>query len=469
MQQSSTDRIITELERWISGAAAGAQLPSGRELATRFGAGPVTVQRAMHTLAERGLIESRPGVGTFVRRIRAQTPADYSWQTAALAPGQASTTALPHAQRSVAPGTIELHSGYPVQELLPAGLVRAAAARAARTPDALTRAPAAGLPALQAWFAAELGTDPESGTVHAAREVSIVPGSQSALSSVFRALVGAGGALAIESPSYWGALLAAHQVSVRLIPIASGPAGPDPEELARALHESGARAFYAQPSFANPQGGQWGAERGRVILDVLREHRAFLIEDDWARDFGITPPTPPLARADRDGRVVYIRSLTKSLSPAVRVGAVIARGPARDRILADLVAETMYVSPLLQSIAHDVVTSSGWRTHLRALPELLRHRRDALLDALATHAPAVHVAAVPQGGLNVWAQLPAGTNAQRTVRDCEARGLAVAAGDAWFPAEPPAPHLRLNFAGPEPERYPDAARILGEVLTAQLG
>ena len=466
MHQSSTERIVAALERWIATAPPGARLPSSRALAAAHGAGPVTVQRAMHALTERGLIESRPGVGTFVRRSAAPAPADYSWQTGALGPAQPGDPVLPHTQRAVAPGTIELHSGYPAPELLPAALVRAAAGRAARSRSALTRAPAAGLPELQDWFAAELGADPASGATHAAREALIVPGSQAALSSVFRSLVGRGGALVIESPSYWGALLAAQQVGVRLVPLPVGAAGPDPAELDRALRESGARAFYAQPTFANPIGGQWGPERGRAVLDVLRTHGAFLIEDDWARDFGIAPPAPPLARADPEGRIVYIRSLTKSLSPAIRVGAVIARGPARERILAALLAETMYVSPLLQATALDVVTSAGWRTHLRSLPETLRERRDALLDALASHAPSALPVAVPQGGLNIWLRLPDGAEAAAVVRACEARGLALAAGEAWFPAEPPGPHLRLNFAGPEPERFADAARTLGAVLAA---
>ena len=123
----------------------------------------------------------------------------------------------------------------------------------------------------------------------------------------------------------------------------AGPDGVDPDELARAFDDTGARLFYAQPTYANPTGTQWSTERvgrswtssataapaGRGRLGArLRHHH--------------TPPT--VAAQDDAGHVVYLRSLTKSVSPALRVAAVIARGPARERILADRGAESMYVS-----------------------------------------------------------------------------------------------------------------------------
>ncbi len=99
----------------------------------------------------------------------------------------------------------------------------------------------------------------------------------------------------------------------------------------------------------------------------MRDHGAFLVEDDWAHDFGISTTPRPVAAQDDDGHVVYLRSLTKSVSPALRIAAVIARGPARERILADRGAESMYVSGVLQAAALDVVTQPAWQTHLRSV------------------------------------------------------------------------------------------------------
>ena len=465
MSQNSTDRIVAALRSWIATAPPGARLPSSRALVAEHGASPVTVPSAVRQLVGLGLVESRPGVGTFVRAPRAVRTSDHRWQTAALGAPQSRLTGLSATQRSTAPDAIRLHSGYPAHDLLPERLVRSALTRAARTADAMSSAPASGLADLRAWFAGELAASTPAGlTAPHPRDAIVVSGSQSGLSSIFRAVVGHGQPLLVESPTYWGAILAAAQSGVVLVPIPSGEGGPDPDEVERAFAETGARAFYAQPNFANPHGAQWSAEVGAGVLDAVRRHGAFLIEDDWAHDFGIDSEPRPLAALDDDGHVVYLRSLTKSTSPALRVAAVIARGPARERILADRAAESMYVSGLLQAAAFDVVTQPGWRTYLRGLWQQLRVRRDLLVGLLREHAPAFDLETVPAGGLNLWGRMPEGTDPERIARECASRGLAVAPGGEWFPAEPAGAYLRLNFAGEDPERFDEAARILGEVL-----
>ena len=358
--------------------------------------------------------------------------------------------------RSAPNDVIALHAGYPDRELLPERLVRSALTRAVRGDSALSRPPVAGIPELQSWFAHELGAaDPVGVTPPTPSDVIVLPGSQSGLSSMFRALVGSGQPLLMESPTYWGAITAAAQAGVRVVPVPTGADGPDPDELARAFDDTGARVFYAQPTYANPTGTQWSTERAGQVLDVVRDHRAFLVEDDWAHDFGITSTPRPVAAQDDGGHVVYLRSLTKSVSPALRIAAVIARGPARERILADRGAESMYVSGLLQTAALDVVTQPGWQTHLRAVREQLRARRDLLLASLHEHAPTVHVEQTPAGGLNLWARLPDATDLDRLAQDCERAGLLIAPGTEWFPAEPTGPFLRLNYSGPNPSAFPE--------------
>ncbi|CAN5194182.1 PLP-dependent aminotransferase family protein [soil metagenome] len=452
-------------------APAGARLPSTRELVATHGASPVTVQKALRTLTAQGLIESRPGVGTFVCAVRTARPVDYGWQTAALrSPRHRVPSAQTSAPMRAAPhGAIALHSGYPDRELLPERLIRAALTRAARSDTALARSPASGLPELQAWFATELAAASPVGVSPAvASDVLVLPGSQSGLSSAFRALVTTGQPLLMESPTYWGAILAAAQAGVQMVPVPTGPTGPDPDDVARAFDETGARVFYAQPNYANPTGAQWSGETARRMLDVVRSRGAFLIEDDWAHDFGITSTPTPVAALDDAGHVVYVRSLTKSVSPAIRVAAIVARGPARERIMADRVATSMYVSGVLQTAALDVVTQPGWQTHLRALRKQLRARRDLLVDSMAEHAPLALLTAVPAGGLNLWLRLPDIGDLAAVVRRCEERNVLIAPGTEWFPAEPAGPYLRLNFSGPNPGAFPEAARVIGDAVAGSV-
>ncbi|HEY1154853.1 MAG TPA: GntR family transcriptional regulator, partial [Arthrobacter sp.] len=263
MNNDSSSRIVAALRQRISDSAPGARLPSTRQLVAEYQASPVTVQKALQVLTAQGLIDSRPGVGTFVRAVRTARPSDYGWQTAALRPPSAPLPSSSTTMRNVPGDAIWFHSGYPDRELLPERLVRSALARAARGDAALSRPPAAGMPELQQWFAQELGSaTPVGSTPPTPNDVIVLPGSQSGLSSIFRALVGAGQPLLIESPSYWGAILAAAQTGVRLVPVPSGPEGPDPADVERAFAETGARAFYVQPNYSNPAGAQWSRGRG---------------------------------------------------------------------------------------------------------------------------------------------------------------------------------------------------------------
>ncbi len=103
------------MRTWISAAPPGAQLPSNRALVLEYGASPVTVQKAISQLSALGLVESRPGVGTFVRAVRQARAVDHSWQTAALGTPRARLSGLSSTQRAAPPDAIALHSGYPAR------------------------------------------------------------------------------------------------------------------------------------------------------------------------------------------------------------------------------------------------------------------------------------------------------------------------------------------------------------------
>ncbi|RFA21063.1 PLP-dependent aminotransferase family protein [Subtercola boreus] len=478
MQQDSTDaRLERHLRRLIAASGSGARLPATRTLVADFSASPLTVQRVVQRLAQAGLVETRPGAGTFVARPRTLTRSDFSWQTTALGAARNSAQAVGAAMALNAPDAIAMHSGYPAEDLLPVRLVRSALRRAARGPASLDRPPVAGLRDLRTWFANEANRVNETTRVNdvgagagarasgiSSDDVIIVPGSQSALTSIFRALAQPGDAIVMESPTYWGAIAAARQAGLVIVPIARGASAPAAEALDEAFATSGARLFYAQPSFANPTGALWTPAETRAILDVVRARNAFVIDDDWAHDFGIEADSRPIIGDDTDGHVVYLRSLTKSVSSAFRVGALIARGPALARIQVDRTVTDLYISGTLQAAAVDVVTDPGWRSHLVRLRSQLRQRRDSLAGFVTARLGPDALTSLPLGGLNLWVQFGDRVDARALAARCLAAGLAVAPGADWFPTEPPGSFLRLNFSGPRPDRFEEAASILAGAL-----
>ncbi|MGV9712213.1 aminotransferase-like domain-containing protein [Gordonia sp. NPDC003424] len=463
MSDDSSSRIARHLRSLAAAADAGAKLPSTRVLAEQFGAGPVTVQRALAQLVAEGIVETRSGSGTFVRKRNVfAAPVDVSWQTATLGPERSGTPVIGSSMRQIPHDTIAMHSGYPDADLMPLREVRSAFARMAKRDDAFIRPPTAGLPDLRRWFVDDLGSDGWRDT-----DAVIASGGQAALAATFRALTTPGDAVVMESPTYWGAIAAARQAGLVIVPVPRTDGAPSASDLDDAFATSGARLAYVQPTFANPTGDVWTPAQREAVLAVVRDHRAFVVEDDWAHDFAMDGPAPsPLVCADSGGHVIYIRSLTKSLSLSVRVAVLIARGPARARIENALTVSDMYVAPVLQAVALDVVSRPAWHTHLARLRRALQARRDALVGALGAGAPMIEVGAVPRGGLNIWAALPAhGADGTPTDPDAVAAralaaGLAVAPGSEWFPAEATGPFVRLNFAAASPDRYDEAVEIL---------
>ncbi len=329
----------------------------------------------------------------------------------------------------------------------------------ARQPAAWQRGPAEGREDLRDWFARS------SEAQLRARDLVICPGGQAALSSALRALAAPGDTLLVESPTYLGALAAARAAGLRVVPVPADHDGVLPGQLAAAFARTGARLFYCQPLYANPSGATLSPGRRDAVMTAVRDAGAFLIEDDYARDLVIDGEAPPpLAAGDPDGHVVYLRSLTKSAAPGLRIAAIGARGPAGARLRSARLLDDFFVAGPVQQAALEFVTGPGWGRHLRTLNRELRNRREALLAALERHLPSLVPVTIPRGGLHLWVRLPDGTDDTALAATAAAQGVIVFPGRPWFAAEPPAPHLRLTYAAAPAELMDEAIHRLAHVF-----
>ena len=301
MNDDSSSRIAAVLRHWIAHRAArratAVHPHAGRPAPGQPGDRPEGAARSHDT---QGLIESRPGVGTFVRAVRTARPADYGWQTAALR------------RRSPVSGCLDRHAQRAQRRHRAArGLPRPrAAARAPRAvgpdpsgarrhrPVASTGSGAAGAAVVVRARARHRQPGRRHAT-HGRATSSCCPGSQSGLSSIFRALVPTGQPLLMESPTYWGAIAAAAQAGVRVVPVPTGPDGPDPDELARAFDETGARAVLRSTDLRQPH--------RRAVVDRTRRGRSSTSFASTApsssrttgRTTSASPPRPPRRRTRR--------------------------------------------------------------------------------------------------------------------------------------------------------------------------
>ncbi|MGO9080104.1 MAG: PLP-dependent aminotransferase family protein [Streptosporangiaceae bacterium] len=462
-EDSSFAAALAQVEQLVSALPAQSRLPSYRELQQRYRLSPATVQRLLAEMARRGLVVTRPGSGTYTAPRRAAArPADVSWQTLALGSRAGLGPDLERLVDLPPPGALALTSGFLDEQLQPLGLLAAAASRAGRRPQGWSRLPLQGLPELRGHLAAEIGGS------HAAEHVLITSGGQAALSAVFRHLCAPGDPVIVESPTYIGVLAAARAAGLMLIPVPGDRDGVLPDALDDALTRTRARLAYLQPRYANPAGTVLAPARREAVLAAVARAGAFLVEDDWMRDLDLGAPSPPpLASADADGHVIYLRSLTKPVAPGLRVAGLAARGPVLARLRRGRISDDLFVAPVLQQIAVDVLTAPGWPRHLGSVRRALRERRDALVATIASQLPGCVLENVPAGGVHVWLRLPDRCSDADVTVAAAARGLAVTAGRASFPGEPPGSYLRLSYAAAEPAALVRAVGILAGIIGAQ--
>lgn len=460
------------MERRLRGEIArsgpGTRLPSVRALVREHRVSPLTVQRVLDRLGREGLVDARPGVGTFVLRPPERATGDTGWQQVVLGSAPGTTARLEQLLEPAPGGVRSLVSGYPDPSLHPAAALAAAAGRAARRPGAWDRVPSGGVGALREWFAAELA----AGT--RAEDTLVVSGGQAALSAIFRTVAPPGSPVLLESPTYVGALDAARQAGLVPVPVPTDHDGVRPDLLAEAFRRTGARLAYLQPLHANPTAAVLAPARRQPVLEVLAAAGALAIEDDFARDltFGDTVPRPLLAD-DTDGHVVHIRSLTKSAAPGLRIAAVSGRGPVMRRLRTMRVVEDFFVSGLLQETALELVTAPGWPRHVAGLRRAIAARMDVALAAIAAWDTAPVLGRRPGGGVSLWVGLPDGVDEAAVVGAAARRGVAVGPGVPWFVAEPTGPHLRLSvarLAGEElREAVAEVGRAVAEVAAGSAG
>ena len=454
---SERNTIEGELRRLIAVGLPGTQLPSVRELTRRHRASPVTVQRIVTRLEHEGLVDARPGHGTFVAERREPTDSDLSWQTVALGARPLPGDGMSDLLGTVPSGVISLATGYPDASLWPVGLLTAAASRAARRPGVWGRSPVQGIDVLRAWFAADAGPDVS------ADDVMVVAGGQAALSGAFRSLATPGDPIVVESPTYVGAIEAARLAGLHPVPVPVDGDGIRTDLLGAALRATGASLIYLQPRLANPTGTSLSADRRAIVLALAASHGAFIVEDDFARDFAVAGDPPPLLRNDVDGHVVYVRSLTKATAPALRIAGVVARGPAMARLRNARLVDDFFVSGVQQETALAVVTAPGWTRHLGNLRRVVGERRNAAIAALDA-VPSCELAFRPMGGFVLWLRLADHLDDVDVSGRARDAGVLVNHGRPWFCAEPDGAYLRLSLAAVDSANVSEGVRRLGRAL-----
>jgi 2-aminoadipate transaminase len=358
------------------------------------------------------------------------------------------------------PGIVSLAGGLPSADTFPVAAMAEATARVLRDcpREALQYAASEGFGPLREWVAAELGAH---GMRADASQVLITTGSQQGLDLVGKVLIDPGSRVAVEHPTYLGALQAFAPYEAEFVPIEGDDDGPLPDGLQAAR---GARFVYLLPNFQNPTGRCVPAARRDALVVRAAELGLPIVEDNPYGDlwFDAPPPAPLSARAG--DAAVYLGSFSKVLAPGLRLGYVVAPKQLYPKLLQAKQAADLHTPGFNQRIVHEVIKDGFLRDHVPTIRARYRAHRDAMRSALERHMPAGCRWHTPLGGMFFWVELPAGLDATALLPKAVAAGMAFVPGAAFYCCDARPNTLRLSFVTVAPALIEQGIAALAQVL-----
>ena len=408
----------------------GDRLPTQRALAETLGVDFTTVTRAYAEARRRNLLDAVTGRGSFVapRRDPAAPPLDLSMN-------------IPPAPR-----------GIRLAELVARGVAEIAAR--SNVDLLMSYHPGAGSSAERAAGAAWLR--PTLGAIDPDR-ILVAAGAQAAILAILSVAAEPGETVLCEPMVYPGLLSAAAQLRLHVVAVAVDRDGMRPEALAEACHGRGRRLVYLNPTIGNPTSITMSEARRRAIASIAETHGLKILEDDPYSP--LAPDAPPAFARIAPTLTWHVATLSKTLTPGLRVAYVVAPGHAeRARLAEALRAVTLMAPPLMSALL------SGWiRDGVAA--DLLAGVREEAAARQSLARKALPQATAHPNGLHLWLPLGEGWDRRLLAERARAQGLAVTPSDAFRAGGPSVEAVRISLgAVPERARLGAALETLAAIL-----
>jgi 2-aminoadipate transaminase len=306
-------------------------------------------------------------------------------------------------------------------------------------------------------------------------DVIVTTGGQQAIDLISKTLIDPGDPVICEAPTYPGAVPVFCSYQADVIQIACDEDGMRIDELESVLAELRAagrrpKFIYSVPTFQNPAGVTLSLERRHRLVELAREEEILLVEDN---PYGLLryggEPLPPLYQLDGGDFVLYVGTLSKILSPGIRLGWAVAPPPLMEKIVLGKQAADLCTSTLTQFFVREYFAEGRWREYIESLVKIYGRRRDVMLEALQQHFPPQATWTHPQGGLFIWAMLPDYLDTSDLLAKALHSDVAFVPGRAAFADGRGANSMRLNFSGVTANEIREGVRRIGQVIEEQVG
>ncbi len=304
-------------------------------------------------------------------------------------------------------------------------------------------------------------------------DIVVTTGGQQGLDLAAKLFCDPGDLIIAEGPSYVGALGAFASYQADVVHVAMDDDGLDPvalEDTLQRLAGEGrtAKFLYTIPNHQNPAGSSLSTERRRRVVELADTHDLMIVEDNPYGLLDFKGEVRPALRSLAPERVVYIGTLSKILSPGLRIGWVAATESVRDKLVLLKEAADLCQSNLTQAVAQQWFATQPWQEQVDTFRGVYRERCDAMLGELAASFPPGCSWTAPTGGFFVWLRLPDGIDSRQLLAKALRARVAYVPGAAFYADGGGADELRLSFCFPPPDRIREGVRRLADVVRDEI-
>jgi GntR family transcriptional regulator of abcA and norABC len=423
------------------------KLPPQREMARLFQVNRSTLTTALDELIADGLLQSKVGSGIWVANNTWSVftaNARSNWNTyvdsGICLPNFPAIQEINRSEFN--PSMIRLGTGELSPELIPAALMKKVLEKLPHQITSFGYEEPKGLHFLREQISRYLQTF----SIHASpASILIVSGALQALQLICLGLLPKKSTILLEKPSYLFSLQLFQSMDMQFSGLPLDAQGLQASALQYQKNRKNPAVLYTIPCFHNPSGILMSEKRRLEILTLCQQEQIPIIEDDVYRELWLDAPPPlPIKAMDKDGRVLYIGSLSKALSPGLRIGWIAGPETIIER-LADVKMQNDYgSSSLSQWAAAEWLASGLYHNHLEDLRSHLKIRRQAALDALDKHFSDLATWQIPLGGFYIWLKLLHPVCMQKLFKLALAEGLLINPGNIYDYLSNQ--HLRLSYS-----------------------
>lgn len=298
-----------------------------------------------------------------------------------------------------------------------------------------------------------------------ADEILVFNGSQSVLDTLGKVLITRDDLVALEAPSYLGAISAFSAYEPNYVSIATDDEGIMPDALAETLARQPIKFIYLVATFQNPTGRTMSVERRRQVAAIVKRHGALVIEDDPYSDLRYRGEAVPPFYTFAPENTVYVSTVSKVFAPGLRLGFCVAPPAIREWLYTAKQGADLHSNTYAQALAAEYICGGQIYEQIPKIIALYQPRQEAMLAAMARHFPADYAWTKPDGGMFIWVEGPAGVDAEALYWKAIEQKVAFVPGKYFYidPAEG-LPTMRLNFTRADEEQIARAIAALGSAM-----